>query len=334
MRVFKKMLLITSIVMIPIQALTAEQCIENRKKFDSLDRVYQSGDFRVYYSNNSESPDYLINRKDLNQNHVPDIVEDIAIQAVSTIDALTHLGFIHPLKSQRYINKAKFIDIHLIHMKGNGSAGENAIRYVNQKNKDNICSLTIAIRNSIDFPGHYWTIVNHELFHLYQYGYTQFKGGWFLEGMTNSMERLFKKGSQGGLTKGMTLLPATQLELEKNVYNVAYNEMWARLALLSDKSDGNLNLPLSLLNRKYINGTKVFKDEQLKGYIFYRSVLEKMSKTSNNLSYEREWDPYHWQETDQISIANRSYMLQAIQETMIEFEMNQTQEQLQFLKLR
>lgn len=329
----KKLILTTLLSLAFLQACASDGCIQNKKTFPSLDAVYQSDEFRVYYSVDPKSPDYLKNQVDLNENGIPDIVENVVIQASSTSESLRHLGFKHPLESDRYKNKAKFIDIHLISMNGNGSAGENAINYYNQKNKNNTCSLTIAIRNSIDFPGNYWTIVNHELFHLYQYSYTQFKGGWFLEGMTNSMERLFKKGPQGGLTKATTLLPSTQTELDEKVYSVAYNELWARLAFLSDQSNGQLKLPNELLNRTYIDGSKVFKDEQLKGYIFFRTVLENMGELANDLSKNKSWDKHHWKESNQISPLNRPHMLKVIQVTMIQFGMDKSDEEKRFLEL-
>lgn len=316
-----------------LQACASSECIKNKKTFPSLDTVYKSGEFRIYYSMDSESFDYLSNQTDLNMNGVPDIIENIAIQANSTTEALDQLGYIHPLKSDRYINKAKFIDIHLIKMKGNGIAAENAFTYIKQKNKENSCSLSISIRNTIDFPGYYWTIVNHELFHLYQYSYTQFKGGWYLEGMTNTMERLLKRGAQGGSHKGKKLLPATFEELESTVYKVSYNDLWARLSILSDQTDGKLNLPDSILNRTYIDGSKVFKDNNLKGHLFIRTVLERMGEMTDKISEQNSWDRHHWHELDQISPDNRPYMLKVIQQTMLDFGLDQTSEQITFLKL-
>ncbi|TCM59599.1 hypothetical protein EC844_1416 [Acinetobacter calcoaceticus] len=316
-----------------LQSCVSNSCIENNKKISSLDSVHESGTFRVFYSMNPNSPDYLVNSKDMNKNDIPDIVEDILIQANTTSDALRYLGFIHPLESNRYKSKAKFIDIHLITMQGNGNAGENAVLHKEMKNKKNKCALVINIRNSIDFPGNYWTIVNHELFHLYQYGYTQFKGGWYLEGMTNSMERIFKRGHQGGLNKGEILLPSNQLELENNVYKISYNELWARLAVLSDHSDGQLKLPLDILDRRYIDGTKVFKDENLKGYLIFKRILENMGEISDEISKKNKWDKYHWKESDQIDPVNRKDMLSAIQQAMIEFGLDKTSEQKAFLKL-
>ncbi|MFC4953495.1 hypothetical protein [Acinetobacter puyangensis] len=181
------------------------------------------------------------------------------------------------------------------------------------------------------FPGNYWTTVTHAIFHLYQYGYNQFKGGWYLEGMTNLMERLLRLGTQGG--NGLTPLPATQTELENNVYNVAYNQLWHRLAVLSDNTNGQLNLPFELLNRTYTDGSKVFKDEKLKGHAFIKKVLKNMKLKTDLISSQNNWDPHNWAESDQISPSNRPYMLNVIQETMYQFGMNQILEEQNFLNL-
>lgn len=314
-------------------AYAASTCNTPTTTLPSLDSVYKSGKFRIYYSTNPNNVDYIPDQTDVNANGIPDYVENLAIQANATTDALTYLGFTHPLESDRYKNVAHYIDIHLLAIDGNGIAYEIPGNWVNKPSKEGKCALLLVVRNNLEsFPGNYWTTGTHEIFHLYQYGYNQFKGGWYLEGMTNLMERVLKLGTQGG--SGLTPLPSTQIALDSDVYNVPYNQLWHRLAVLSDSTSGQLNLPSSLLNRTYLDGTKVFKDEKLKGHAFVKQVLDNMKTTTDQLSVMRGWDAHNWAELDQTTPANRPHMLKAIQDAMYQFGMNKTNEEKEFLKLQ
>ena len=316
-----------------MQVSAASICNTPKSTLSALDRVYKSNQFRIYYSSQVDNEHYIPDQTDLNHNQIPDYVENIAIQANATTDALTVLGFKHPLQSARYKNVAHYIDIHVLKMSGNGVAYELPSHWINKASKENKCALLLVIRHNLEgFPRNNWTTVTHEIFHLYQYGYSQFKGRWYLEGMTNLMERLLKQGAQGG--NGLTPLPSTSSELEQKVYNVPYNHLWHRLAVLSDQTDGQLSLPKSLLNRTYLDGSKVFKDDKLKGHAFIKTVLENMDTMGHQLSKENNWDQYNWAETAQQAPSNRAYMLNMIQKTMHQFEMNQTLEQQNFLKLK
>lgn len=328
---FKK-LVFSVFLIFSAQASAADNCRVSQQVLSSLDSRYVSGKFRIFYSTQVQSPDFIADQTDLNQNHIPDYVENIAIQANASSDALTQLGFMHPLQSPRYQHAAEFIDIHVTAIKGNGLAFEIPTQYINQANKSGKCALIIQVRNNLEqFPGN-WSTIDHELFHLYQYGYSQFKGGWYLEGMSNLMERLLRKGSQGG--SGLTPLPSTAEQLQQQVYTVPYNQLWHRLAVLSDPTDGQLDLPQALLDRRYIDGSKVFKDNRLKGHAFIKAVLENMQLQSDFLSKQNHWDQYNWAETEQVSTARHPMILKAIQDSMRQFHMTQTAEEMDFLQLK
>lgn len=330
--IIKKLIPVLLLILCAKTSATAP-CITSQHTLPTLDSVYSAGKFRIYYSANPQNADFIADQTDLNHNHIPDYVENIAIQANATSDALTQLGFVHPLQSPRYQGSATFIDIHVTALKGNGVSFEMPTRYINKASKAGQCTLVIQVRNNLEqFPGNYWTTISHELFHLYQYGYSQFKGGWYLEGMTNLMERLLRQGSQGG--NGLTPLPATAEQLQQQVYAVPYNQLWHRLAVLSDHSNGQLKLSSELLNRTYIDGSKVFKDDRLKGYTFIKSVLENMQTQSNLISQQKHWDPTDWAEADQVSTEQRPMILKAIQDSMRQFKMTETQEEHDFLLLK
>lgn len=314
------------------QIYAASKCRVINKPISALDNMYKSGQFRIYYSSNPASKDYIQDQTDHNRNNIPDYVENIAIQANATTSVLTHLGFIHPLESKRYKNITHYIDIYLYSISGNGVAYDYPGNWVSESFKEKKCALSVAVRNNLEnFPGRYWTTVTHELFHLYQYGYSQFKGGWYLEGMTNWAERSLRIGAVGRSYDQQ--LPQTQDELEK-IYNTPYNHLWHRLAVLSDPGDGTMHLSRELLNRRYVDGSKVFKDDKLRGHKFIKRVLENFAQASDKKSKEQDWSSSYWAEKDQRSELNRPIMLKAIQKTMKEFGMNQTVEENNFLKLK
>ena len=207
-----KNLLIATILFTPTLAFSVEVCRVTNDSFPTLDSVYKSGKFRVYYSTNATNADYIQDQTDVNNNQIPDYVENVAIQANATADAFTYMGYKHPLESDRYNGAVDFIDIHIKAIKGNGVAFESpSFASQNKAIKEGKCSLGIDINNNLGvFPGT-WSVVAHELFHTYQYGYNQFKKTWYMEGTANWGERVIRggaNGAQGG--DGLTLLPQKQ----------------------------------------------------------------------------------------------------------------------------
>ncbi len=338
-------ILLTLSILASSSSFSAVACRVTNDK-PSADAVFKSGKFRVFYTKNPASPDYLAIQTDVNKNNIPDYVENIAIQANASAEAFSLLGFVHPLDSDRYRGTVHFIDFHIVAMTANGVAFESpAYAHPSITLKEGKCGLLINLRNNItDFPGN-WSLVSHELFHLYEYGYNQFKRPWYLEGMANWAERIVKGGGQG--TDGLALLPQKQLkpippatsvlsdyeQLRTSVYNGDNRLLWSRLAVLSDTTNGQLNLPSTLLNRTYVDGTtKVFKDQYLRGVPFMKKVLENLKVESDAMSYQYGRNKDNWIEADQINeVVNFPIMTKAIQKTMHQFGMNKTIEEKSFL---
>lgn len=298
----------------------------------NINQVYIKNEVRIFYTDKITSKHALLDWKSTNQNQIPDYIENIAIQATTTIDTLSYLGFLHPLMSDRYRDRAHYIDIYVRNIgTKNGIAYEKPL--YNYHGHQSGCGLSIYLNPQLEgFPDR-WTVVCHEIFHLYQYSYAQFKNRWYLEGMTNCLERLMREGKG---EKYLTPLPSTKDELEKNVYNVPYTHIWHRLAYLAKHTNlaENLPLPISLLERCYTDGTPVFKDCDFNGYIFMRRFLENLNISSLRISKEMNLSPYAWTEKLQRSAEFSPVILKTIQETMIELNMNQSKEEKAFLKLR
>lgn len=305
-------------------------CSEQKDRFPEINQVYQSGDFRFFYSDQPKSKHFIPDQTDANKNKIPDYIENMAIQANTTAAALKQLGFKAPLETERYKNNAKTIDFVVQAMKSNGVAYENPISTQSENKQQQQCGLKINIRYNVeDFPGT-WSIVTHELFHLYQYGYSQFKNPWYLEGMTNWLERVIRK--ENG-EKYLTPLPSSKEELDKNVFKVPYNDLWHRLGYLATEDKGKLQLPSDLMSTQYTNGEPVFKDDIFNGWLFNLNVLKKLEASSLELSKQNNLDPYNWEEALQRSPENNKYILKAIQETMREMQIVETPEQQAFLEI-
>jgi len=280
---------------------------------------YKSGKIRVIYSPNE------IDLTDINKNNIPDYVENIAIQANATIDALDYLGFVNPLNSPRYKSKVSYIDIHVVNISYNGIAYDKpylASFDETKKDKALLIKLNSRLKN---FPGNYWTVVAHEIFHLYQYGYSPLKPSWYLEGMANWSERLLRKDDIDG--KGKVLLPTNSSSLQNNIYQIPYNKLWYRLAFLSNKmDDSQLNLPDSIMKRKYLDGSLVFKDNSFSGYIFMRNFLSNLSLVANDRKFLLPLNKYN-------NFYNSSIIINCLKKTIIESGIKLDSDEKDFLNL-
>jgi hypothetical protein len=149
----------------------------NNATFTALDRIYVRDEFRIVYA--VDGAHALADQRDLNANGIPDKVEDVATQLVAGRRLFSEvMGLAAPLRQPRYA-QATSIDVFMLKMaKGNGLAYDEVMNYrLGVDSAAGRCALRIDLLNSR--PNQNPTPV-HELFHLYQYGYTMFKpaGSW------------------------------------------------------------------------------------------------------------------------------------------------------------
>ncbi|MBX3021784.1 MAG: hypothetical protein KF799_08930 [Bdellovibrionales bacterium] len=286
-----------------------------------LDKVYKLGSVRVFYTVTANNPDAVLDQTDRNKNKVPDYVEDLARQITATRMALNSLGFVDPLNSPRYrAYGVKYIDVHVRNMAENGLAYDEANVYPNNALKENACTVQIDVSNKLAvFPGT-WSVGAHELFHIYQYGMTMFKRSWFLEGTAAWGERVIRLGGLRG--SGLTPLPSTPLALQQKVFAVPYNELWDRLATLSDRTQGEFALSSNLMSETYVDGSRIFKDQKLVGIAFMKTVLKHLAQESDDISAQNNWDKYSWKEADQTDPRHEGRMIDAVQRAMMELGMD------------
>ena len=267
---------------------------------NEFNKVYQLDEFYIYYSDLPNSEHKLPQTKDINKNNIPDYVENIALQAQNSRDMFQLAGFRSPLKSPRYQNSATAIAIFLQKIKNNGTAFETAAQYPNIAT-DMIkmpCSITFVISNNLEaFPGG-WGTVAHELFHLYEYSYTQFKNSWYLESLAFWADRSLKRDN-GSSTRNLLTLPQNPIDFNQQVYKEPYTHIWRRLFLINDTDV--LRIPDHMKNRTYIGGQKVFADDEWRGTKFVLKFMQNMEKESDLITKQRNWPKYHWTEKDQRS---------------------------------
>ncbi len=262
-----------------------------------FNQVYQADEFYIYYTNRTNSKD-RVPQQDINKNNIPDYVEDVARQAQASRDMFEVAKLQHPLHSPRYKNKAQAIAVFIKDMKGNGVAYEVVSRHPSVSTQTPMpCSLVINISNRLtDFPGNYWTTVTHELFHLYQYGYSQFKNSWYLESLANWSERALRIDINQQ-TKNLKALPQNVKALEQEIFKASYNPLWRRYFYI--QPNDVLNVPKQLQLKTYIDGSPIFKDHVWYGTRFVKNFLVDLSAASYQISEQYQWPKYNWKEADQ-----------------------------------
>ena len=301
-----------------------------------LERVHSLGDFRVFYTERPPSsgvdhrlpPQSAIDR---NGNGVPDFVENVAKQAEAARQTFNLLGFRDPLESPRY-RAVRFIDINILNMAGNGLAADSPIHY-SSVGRTSDCTLRIDISSQLETqmvgtPGNqyqaeltkHWFVVAHEVFHLFQYGYTQFKRGWINEPVAKWAEYTMRMQASYPTSPDYTL-PATLEEFQTHIAaaptGTTANRFWARLIELLDTSSDELRVPIELLmTEPYVDGQLIFKDDALRGAAFIGAVYQTLDAEDDIVSHGNGWNYHNWAESDQTSATHDARLLRAIQRVL------------------
>lgn len=287
---------------------------EWKKRRMGLDRKLVVDEFRIYYSLNGE--DALPDVADVNRNSIPDRIDNIALQLVTARKLFVDvLKLRHPLQGPRYKDQAKFIDVHVGSIpfeaggaKINGAAGDAVVNYYRPDDPESgIRVLTMDIMKTL--PARNGTPA-HELFHLFQYGYSMFKVGWYEEGTARWSEFVLGEGS--GNPKG---LPKTQDDLAK-LFTMKYEAegFWSLLAWETDKT-GRMKIPLALRKARYI-GTRepVIRDIEFRGAVLLKDLLEALDEADDKVTTELKLEPYKWKEAIQRRPENNPHIWSAVVE--------------------
>lgn len=247
---------------------------------------FDKDEFALHYSLNG--PHSLRQQADQDANGIPDAVEDAAEQLATLRDILTDRGFRHPLESPRNQRSgAKVIHVVFQELEGKttGLSYNKPLAYQNQE-----CGLVIRIGKQYSAPN---LTPAHEFFHLYQYGYALFKHKWYLEGMARWSETLFNLDK-----RSKAKLPATE-EAQQALFKKSYaaGNTWNALVETCPQTAGSLpgSAPASAtLNRKYVSGARVIKQDGSKGAEFIRQVLERFDQLDDQIRKESEDPNFKW----------------------------------------
>lgn len=275
----------------------------------ALDRLYRRDEFRIVYT--TQGVDAVASTVDRNGNGTPDQVEDIATQLVAARRIYTDIvGLKRPLDMPRYA-EARSIDVFLSDMdKRNGLAYDEVVnhrlRFDGPKGR---CTLRIDLGSGLKTQN---MTPAHELFHLYQYGYSPFKMPWFLEGTARWAEFALRPGA-GPQQPLPTTGEAVQAQLLAQKGRAG--GVWNRLTRIVDPV-GRISLPPDLAKAIYLDGSAVVHDDELHGAVFMKALLEELGTQAGRVSARRGWDRYNWEEADQKSSEYDKQVLKAVTQVL------------------
>lgn len=284
--------------------LCSASCTADQHKSMNANLSYTANEFTLFYTLEGDNGLNGTNQQDLNHNQVPDFIEATALQLQSAALFYSQvLGLTPPLQQERYKNKAKFIAVTVKKIARHGKAADEISRLKTPDGK--LPALTITLANDLAQDN---LTPAHELFHLYQNGYSLFKNTWLTEGSARWAEFAFAEG-----VGQEQLLPARQEQLD-HVLKESYEAktLWNRLAHLCDQNEGHFELP-GALNKLDPLFPSVFKDFTVHGLSFMRTLYQELEALSKTASDERGVTLYKWSEKDQKQHPdNNDYILCAV----------------------
>lgn len=304
----------------PARAAGPSACpVRQPPELAALDRVHQADEFRIFYT--LRGPHALRHTQDADGNGVPDAVEDAARQLIAARRIFVEaIGLAHPLQQPRYRARAQGIDVHLLAIGpadavSHGRAYDEVRQYAHGADGP---TARCALRIDLDTR---WTPPNqtpaHELFHLFQNGYTPFKVGWFTEGTARWAESALGPGADTA-----DALPATPAALNA-LWASSYQAgaFWNRLTRLLDPA-GQMPVPDTLPAMRYADGRPVLEAPRLHGAAFMKALLEALALEGERVSRQNGWQPYDWREADQKSHQHDAALWATVTGVVERFSMN------------
>ena len=257
------------------------------KRRNTLEKVAVYDEFRIFYSLSGQDKLPKSRRVDINHNNVPDFIESIGKRLRDSNRFFKYeVGLTPPLQSNRYRNRVHYIDVNVLDFSKNKKGPKNGVAYdgtpkfnrsLTGKASVNVLAMDISGGANLNS-----NTVEHELFHLYQNGYTYFKNRWYTEG-TARWSELVIKGRIGKTSK----LPNTKVEKEK-LFKKTYdaNSFWNKLIIITDKKN---------LGKKLI-----------------KYLLEELERVDDIAARSRGFNNKNWKESEQRSENNNFYIWLAI----------------------
>lgn len=223
------------------------------------------------------------------------------------------LNLLPPPNSPKHL-QADFVHLHVLAMNNKmGSAGDTVQQMNYRHFKDNESALLIALSSRWK-PGN--VTPEHELFHLYQYGYTHFKNPWYLEGLAASMEFYFRNGLALAESESLPKTTAEINSLLKRSYSakVFWNKM------LQSCLDETMLVKFDAQSLHPTGGRSNW----------LKALLEALAVQDEKAAKDRGLNPVRWPEKEQRSGSNHLYILQGIQNSLSQCKGKNTDEVIMF----
>jgi len=213
------------------------------------------------------------------------------------------LSLLPPPNSPKQL-QARHIHLHVLAMDNkNGSAGDTVQRMNYRHFKDSESALLIALTSRWR-PGN--LTPEHEVFQLYQYGYTHFKNPWYLEGMAASIEFYFRDGLVNAEAESLPKTTAEINSLLKRSYSAKV--FWDKMLQSC--------LPVAL-QQKFDHKALQQADENSH---WLKALLEQLAAQDLLAAEDRGLNPERWPEKEQRSGTQRRSIFRVIQNSLTRCE--------------
>lgn len=274
----------------------------------TLDKRFVRDEFRIHYTVAGQNALPAEDRRDTDGDGVPDKIQNLAFQLVTARRCYVEvLGLRHPFESRRYKGRVKFVDVNVWALpNSNGMAGDAIVNYHRDSDTpEGVEALTIDLNIKLMTRN---LSPAHELFHLFQNGYTLFKTPWYYEGVARWSEDLLRAGAgEAGE------LPANVADLEK-LFKLSYgaSRFWEALARATDPT-GKVRMLEDLRGIRYIGSDKpIVEDDVFHGARFLKALLEELDRQDDVASREGKLNPLDWPEARQRAAENNYYIWNAV----------------------
>ena len=258
---------------------------ENRRS--SLEKVAVYGEFRVFYSLSGKDSLPKSRRVDSNHNKIPDFIDSIGKRLIDSNNFFKYeVGLKPPLMSKRYRGQVHYIDVNVLDFSNNKKGPKNGVAYDGTPKfnralagKRSVKVLAMDISGGVNLKTN---TVEHELFHLYQNGYTYFKNRWYTEGTARWSELVIK--GQLGKTSALP----KNIDAKNELFNKTYgaSAFWNALIVIADKENLGKN--------------------------FMKALLEELERVDDIAAKSRGIGHKNWKESEQRNKENNLYIWQAI----------------------
>lgn len=274
---------------------------------------------RVFYA--KEGPG-AVSPLDVDKNGVPDQVDNVARQVWAAHQLFCRvLEFPDPFKSDRY-KGVICIQVSIRDRKQMG--GNNGIAFSSAQRARKIPEgkptdrcIVMSISSQLDPTKN--VTPTHETFHLVQYGATNFKNSWFLEGMARWSEHATGKEGIGEIKYSPNgpwpQIPAHLAQLPE-LGSKSELVLWNPIAARTDR-DGFLSTKMlgdKLANLKYADGTPVLRDRFLQGGKIMRDIIIELSKMDDIALKDLKLEK--WTEENRRALENNPYIYKAVMDAL------------------